>query len=141
MKGIATLIKLHKRTLDDLRRQMVLLENQKEQLLLLSQKLKDDLQKEIVLASQNPEMGNFFSGFSKRMEHRQIEIAGEVRVLDTQMLKLNNEITDAFSDLKKFEIAQENDRIRVKEAAARRDTIAMDEIAEQQHRRKQQEET
>jgi hypothetical protein len=39
MKGLDTLIKLHKRTLDELRRKIGALENQKQQLLDTSKKL------------------------------------------------------------------------------------------------------
>lgn len=139
MKGLKTLIKLNKRALDDLRRQMNMLENQKAQLLQLSAKLREDLINEMKLASKTPEMGNFFGDFSKRMQARQAEIASEVRSLERQMDELNIKISEAFSELKKFEIALENAKRRADEAQARRETLQMDEIAEQQHRRKMEE--
>jgi len=136
MKGLNTLIKLHKRSLDELRRQMVALENQKAQLLSLSAKLKDELAAEIVTASRNPEMGNFFGNFSKRIEKRQLEIAKEVAALDKQMKDLDVQIVAAFAELKKFEIALDNAKKRKQAEADRRETGEMDEIAGQQHRRK-----
>ena len=136
MKGLVTLIKLHKRKLDELRRKMASLENQKSQLQLLSKKLHEELQEEITLAGKNPEMGNFFGDFAKRMQKRQDEIAAEILSLDKQMAKLNGEIIEEFSELKKFEIALEAARRRAEEEAKRKETIAMDEIAGQQHHRK-----
>lgn len=136
MKGLNTLIKLNKRTLDELRRKMVALENQKAQLLQASAKLDEELQSEIKLASKTPEMGQFFGGFSNRIKNRQQEIAFEVKKLDKQIDELNIEIGVAFSELKKYEIALANAKQREKAAQERKLTIEMDEIAQQQFGRK-----
>ena len=63
----------------------------------------------------------------------------EIRVLDTHMMKLQAEIADAFREVKKFEIAQDNIKKRAEEAEKRKETIMLDEVAGQQHRRKQEE--
>lgn len=139
MKGLATLIKLHKRALDELRRKMTSLENQKVQLQKLSAKLKEDVALEMHLAGKQPEMGNFFGDYAKRMKLRQQEISGEITSLDAQMGKLGSEIAAAFAELKKFEIAQENARKRALEAEKRRETVDMDEIAAQQFQRRKEE--
>src|SRR6185369_823472 len=96
-----TLIKLNKRTLDDLRRKMGALESQKSQLLQASAKLSEDLQNEIVLAEKNPDMGIFFGDFAKRIKARQQQLADEVKALDKQIAKLGEEIAVAFSEMKK----------------------------------------
>jgi flagellar protein FliJ len=139
MKGLATLIKLHKRALDELRRKMTSLESQKIQLQKLSGKLAEDVKTEMHLAGQQPEMGNFFGDYAKRMKMRQQEIAGEIKSLDKQMDTLGNEIAEAFTELKKFEIAQENDRRRKLEIEKQKETLAMDEIAGQQFQRRKEE--
>ena len=131
MKGLNTLIKLHKRTLDELRRKMAALENQKIQLLQASARLDEELASEIKTASKTPELGQFFGGFSNRIKNRQLDIAREVAKLDKQIEALNSEIRDAFSELKKFEIALENAKLKLKAAQERMLTIEMDEIAQQ----------
>ena len=136
MKGLKTLIKLNKRTLDDLRRKMGALENQKNQLLLLSKTLHEELVREMELATKTPEMQNFFGDFAKRIKNRQTEIAKEVQALDKQMDALRAEISEAFSELKKYEIALENANLRLAQAEQRKETIELDEIASQQHIRK-----
>lgn len=136
MKGLTTLIKLHKRTLDELRRALVMVENQKELLLMASKAISDELRREIQLATEQPDMANFFGDFAKRIQKRQDDIAHEVRELEKKIAKLNDQIAEAFTELKKYEIAKENTMRRAAEAQARRETLAMDEIAEQQHRRK-----
>src|SRR5689334_20182006 len=119
MKGLSTLIKLHKRTLDELRRRMASLENQKVQLLQASANLHKELELEIHQAKKQAELSGFFGGFAKRIQKRQEEIAGEVRSLDQQMAKLNNEIAEAYGEVKKFEIAQENTKRRAEEEERR----------------------
>lgn len=139
MKGISTLIKLHKRTLDELRRKMGVLEGQKAQLQETAVRLRKELEEEMKLASKQPEMGSFFGGFAKRIKNRQESIAAEIKKLDGEMAKLRDEIAEAYSELKKFEIAKENAKIKAAEEQNRKDTIMLDEIAGQQHRRKEKE--
>jgi len=138
MKGLSTLIKLHKRKLDELRREMVTLENQKSQLQKSSANLRQELENEMQMAKKQAEMSSFFGGFAKRIQKRQDEIAEEIRSLDKKMAKLNAEITEAYGELKKFEIAQENAQRRADEEDRRKETILMDEIAGQQHQRKEE---
>jgi len=140
-KGIDTLIKLRKRALDELRRSLASLENQKAQLKNVSARLEEELQREIKLAATQPEMGNFFGDFAKRIKNRQQEIADEIKALDKKMDKLSQEISEAYSELKKFEIVHENTKKREAAELNRKETIALDEIAGQQHQRKQTEDS
>jgi flagellar export protein FliJ len=138
MKGLATLIKLHKRKLDELRRQMGALENQKSQLQASIVKLQQELEHEMELAARQPEMANFFGGFAKRIKKRQEDMRTEIKTLDVQMEKLRGQIAIEFGEMKKFEIAKANAEKRAEEEQNRKDTIVLDEIAGQQHRRKQE---
>lgn len=137
MKTLDTLIRLHKRTLDELRRNMVSLENQKSQLQLAIVNLQKDLDKEMVLAGKQPEMANFFGEFAKRVKTRQETLRGEISALDVKINELNNKIFEAFTELKKYEIARENAKQRAREAENRKETIMLDEIAAQQFLKKQ----
>lgn len=136
MKGIDTLIKLHKRTLDELRRQIVAVESQKQQLLNLSKKLSDELADEIRVATGRLDMSQFFGGFAKRIQTRQHNIAAEVKALDKQIDTLTDSARVAFGEVKKYEIAKANAEKRKAKEAARKETAELDEIAGNQHRRK-----
>lgn len=140
MKGLLTLIKLSKRTLDELRRKMTSLENQKAQLEQAIVNLRKEVEEEMKMAAQRPEMGNFFGGFAKRMRQRELDLRAEISKVEQQILSLSEEITLAFADLKKYEIALENHKAREREKATRRETELMDEIASQQHHRKEEKE-
>ncbi len=135
MKGLATLIKLHKRDLDILRKKLVTLESQKAQLELLISRLQDELVRELELAGKTPEMGAFFGDFSKRIRTRQDQIRKEIQQLDKKIATARDDVAAAFSEIKKFEIALENAKKRKQAQENRRETILLDEVASQQHHR------
>ena len=141
MKGLNTLIKLQKRKLDALRRTLASLESQKSQLQQAILVLQKELEEEIILAAKQVEMAHFFGDFSKRIKNRQLELTQEIRKIDKQITALRDEITEAYGEQKKYEIAKENALQRQRQEATRKETIELDEIAAQQFQRKQQEET
>ncbi len=140
MKTLDTLIRLHKRKLDELRRNMVALENQKAQLQQAIKNLQQELENEVKLAGKQPEMANFFGEFAKRIKNRQENLRQEIVALDVKINNLNKEIFEAFTELKKYEIAKENAKLRQREEANRKETIMLDEIASQQYQRKSKKE-
>lgn len=140
MKTLDTLIRLHKRKLDELRRNMVALENQKVQLQQAIKNLQQELENEVKLAGKQPEMANFFGEFAKRIKSRQETLRQEIVALDVKINNLNKEIFEAFTELKKYEIAKENAKLRQREEANRKETIMLDEIASQQYQRKSKKE-
>lgn len=137
MKGLKTLIRLSKRVLDELRRKLTNLENQKAALEQAIIAIQMEMDAEMISASKQPEMSQFFGGFASRLRARQDELRAEIRKLDKQMDDLRTEITAAFADLKKYEIALDMAKQREKEKQQRIETDMMDEIAAQQHLRKQ----
>lgn len=132
MKGLDTLIKLTKRNLDALRRQLVNLENQKEQLIQLSVKLENDLRREREIAATTMHMGKYLDDFAKKTKARQVEIAKEVIKLDGEIFQVTAAITEAFGELKKYEIAKENEKARQAEKQKRVETAMLDEMGLQQ---------
>ncbi|MEQ1789666.1 MAG: flagellar FliJ family protein [Rickettsiales bacterium] len=137
MKTLDTLIRLHKRTLDELRRSMGALELQKGQLQQAIITLQEELNTEVSLAGKQLEMATFFGGFAKRIKKRQEDIQQEIRAVDKKIIELNKEIFEAFTELKKYEIAKENAKIRAQEEEKRKETLMLDEIASQQYQIKQ----
>lgn len=136
MKGLETLIKLKKRALDELRREVAALERQKQQLADLSAQLSRDLAKELELTSRQPGMSMFFSGFAKRVKARQEQIGAEMQALEKKIIERTREVTEAFAELKKFEIARDRAKKRAEKEAQRKETVRLDEIAGQQNDRK-----
>lgn len=128
MRGLNTLIKLHKRQLDLLRRRLSDLERQKDRLLEASALIEQELQTEIEMATKLPEMGNFFGDFAARIRLRQQKIHFEIELLDGTIREVQEEIALGFSELKKFEVAKAQLIKRKKEEEARKEQIFMDEL-------------
>lgn len=137
-KSLATLIKLHKRELDLLRRRLTNLEIQKNALIALSVKLAEELENEINLAASQVEMSNFFGNYADRIRDRQDTIRQEVLALNKQILAMQAEIAESFSELKKYEIALENRRRAEREEMARKETIQLDDLGIAQFIRKEE---
>jgi flagellar export protein FliJ len=136
MKGINTLIKLHQRELDALRRQLVQLEEQKEQLIQLAGKLHRELMNERELAVKDPTMAAYMGDFEKRIKNRQLEIAKEVIQIDQRSSQLAAAIAESFGELKKYEITRDNEHEREQAKANQREQEMLDEIGMQQFSRK-----
>ncbi len=140
MKGIDTLIRLSKRTLDELRKKQVALETQKEKLHDAIRRLNNEMESEMRLAQKSPEMATFYGGFAKRIKAKQAMLREETQKLEFELVVLSEQIIEAFADLKKYEIARDNAKARARAEAARKETIAMDEVAASQFLRKEKEE-
>ena len=136
MKTLNTLIRLHKRNLDELRRSMVALESQKDQLIQTIEASQRELEREVDLAKNTPEMSSFFGEFAKRIKNRQEKIHKEIQAIDKKITELNNTMAQEFTELKKFEIALENAKNRIKTEEIRKETLMLDEIAAQQFHNK-----
>ena len=71
MKGLKTLIKLRQRELDKLRQNLGKLEEELRSLITEEKRLGAELEAEIKLAAENPEMAQFFGQFAQGIEHKQ----------------------------------------------------------------------
>ena len=115
------------------------LQGQKSNMLQLIDALKSELAKELALAESDPNMNYFLGDYSKTVRTRMDQLVDDIRGLDKQMDALRETIRDAFTEQKKFELALENHEKREREKSERRETAEMDEVAGNQHTRRQEE--
>lgn len=139
MQGIHTLIKLHQRELDGLRRQMVQKEEQRQQLIDLATTLHQELMNERMLAAENPTMAAYMGDYEKKVQKRQLGIAQEVIQIDQQISQLSAAIAESFGELKKYEITRDNQIARDKATADSREQAMLDEVGLQQFARRDDE--
>jgi hypothetical protein len=133
IKTLTTLVKLHKRRVDVLRREMIAIEEERRQLLQVSAKLHEEHKREMRLATEEPKMAGFFGAYSRRVKERQEKIAGEVKRLDSSIEEKAEAIRTEFSEQKKYEIAREHAKKRLDEEARLRVQQRFDEIGSQQY--------
>lgn len=139
IKAVNTLIRLHKRELDELRRKLGGLQKQKDQLLLASKKLDEDLLNEQERAATMPEMAAFMGKFAQRIRDRKDILAAEISKLEVQIEALTGEIAVKFGELKKYEIVRDSWLGREREVADKKEVAELDEIAIQQFIRQTEE--
>lgn len=139
MKGLKTLIRLEKNRLDALRKDLALLENEKDQFEAFSQQLLDSLHRELEAAEGMAEMRGFFGDFSARIKKQRQQIAQHVAGLERRMAAIRDQMGEIFSQMKKYEIALEAHQKREKERLAALEQQQMDEVAVQRFQRMQEE--
>lgn len=127
MKSLKTLIRLQKRELDQLRKQLVTFEKQREHLITMIERLQYDLVREIETAKELTEMRGFFGDYSKSIKHRQKALAANVVQVETQIQNLMLQIQNHFAELKKYEIAYERYIEAEKKKQAKQEQAVLDE--------------
>lgn len=133
LKSFNTLIKLHKRRVDVIRREMIALEEQRTQLLTLSASLREEYAREAEISSTDAKMAGFFGAYSVRVQKRQESIAAEVAKLDLAINEKTEAIRAEFAEQKKFEIARGHEIKRLAEVEKHRQQSRFDEVASQQY--------
>lgn len=141
MKGLLTLIKLRQRELDTLRRNLGKMEEELTKLIAEEKRLGAELEQEIELAASQPEMAQFFGQFAQGIEHKQNQIRALASEVNKAMAKIQSEMTDAFGELKRLEIARDNAKAAEAAKEAKREQQELDEMGLQLHIRKSDEES
>jgi flagellar biosynthesis chaperone FliJ len=137
-KGLTSLIRLADANLNEKRRALSELERQEDE---LRQRL-DALEVEKFQEQQNARTMEFvgavaYSGYARGVIERRERIEAQIAAMQPMLEEARQAMSEAFQDFKRYEIALD---LRVKAAKAeaeRKDTIALDEISLNMHRRKQ----
>ena len=135
MKGLDTLIRLHRQRLDEKRVGRVDLEARRAALVALADGLERELEAERRTAAESLEARHTFGAYAERMTARQRAVAGEIATVDDALAKADDELAAAFQELKRYEISRDARAMRDRDALARRERMQLDEIGADQHRR------
>lgn len=136
MSGLDQLIRLQRWTLDEKRRQAGDLELLIERLVQDIIKLDEMVEREIEASRANLELQRALPGYRNAMKGRRERMDKSLVDLRGELEKLREQITEAFSDLKKTEQTVKNREQRQRLAERRKDQAISDEVGLQQHRRK-----
>lgn len=128
MKELKTLIRLRKRELDALRRQVVQLENKRDQQVKIIENLNDELLHELETADDLAEMRGFFGDFSEAIRNKQKKVAVLVVQYEQQIQERQIEVANHFAELKKYEIAYDRYLIAEAKKKAKKEQDELDEI-------------
>ena len=135
MKGIDTLIRLHRQHLDVKRVYRTDMETQRFELENRIRALQLDFENERKIAAVTLEARQTFPAYGERMTRSLRALAGEMIEVDAEIERLNDEIAEAFQTLKGYELTRDARATRAAEEQARRERHQLDEIGATQHRR------
>ncbi|MCH7941775.1 MAG: hypothetical protein IIB67_00935 [Proteobacteria bacterium] len=136
MKGLDTLIRLHRQHLDVKRVYRTTIETHRVELEQRCHKIRQEMKDERKTAAESLEARLTLSAYAERMTELLRALAAEMIDSDVEIARLNDEIAEAFQTLKSYELTRDARDRRAAQAQAKRDCNELDEIGAVQHRRR-----
>ncbi len=133
MKHYRSLIKLKKREVDGLRKQMGRLAEQRAILEKLMENLKEELTEEVQTAGDIVDMGVFFGDYSESIKLKQEKVEEQTQSIDTQMDAISDKMMIAYGEQKKFELALQAKLAELAEKQKKKEQDYLDELAATRH--------
>src|SRR5689334_13577878 len=121
MKGLSTLIRLAKFRLDETRRQLAELERLRENFTKGLEKLAAEVTREQQVATQSMEPHNGYAAYARAAMTRRGTIEKSLGDLAPMLAQAEAAVTEAFQEMKRYELAEEHHRRRAEERARKRD--------------------
>ncbi|MBV9990870.1 MAG: flagellar FliJ family protein [Alphaproteobacteria bacterium] len=136
MKRTNTLIRLRRFRVDDLKRRLATLDAMKADVERKLADLEDSVAREKQRAGDSDIGRLAFPSFLKSIEGRRENLRATAKDIERERVQAQDDLTNAFQDLKALEFATEQQQKRAGEIEARRAQSRMDEMALVRHLRK-----
>jgi len=136
MKRTNTLIRLRRFRVDDLKRRLATLDAMKADVERKLADLEDSVAREKQRAGDSDIGRLAFPSFLKSIEGRRENLRATAKDIERERAQAQDELTNAFQDLKALEFATEQQQKRASEIEARRTQSRLDEMALVRHLRK-----
>jgi len=136
MSGLDQLMRLQKWTLDEKRRQALDLEALIGKLENDVRVLDDEVAREIETSQQSIDLQRALPAYRKMMQERRERLEQSIDNLRVELQRIQDEIAEAFSDLKKTEQTIQSRKQRQRQQERRREQIVSDDIGIELHRRR-----
>ena len=138
MTDLQPLIRLHRWQLDEKRRALAELEALSERLHDQIAQLDEELVREQAFAAEAAEPPPGFGAYTQTMLDRKARLNESILEVQQQIAASRDQIAEAFQELKRFELVEEDRERRDAARRKRRETQAYDEIGTSRfHRRKE----
>ncbi|MBK3735929.1 flagellar export protein FliJ [Azospirillum brasilense] len=141
MSSLKTIIRLQKWKLDEKRRALAELQNLADRLQAEIERLKEEIAAERDTARGNVEYAFTYSNYIQAAMERGKRLTQSMGQVEAQIAVATDEMAEAFQELKRYELAEEERLKREKEKLKRKEANMLDETALVGFRRRQQEES
>jgi flagellar export protein FliJ len=136
MKRTNTLIRLRRFRVDEMKRRLATLDGMKADAERKLADLEDSVTREKQRAGDSDIGRLAFPSFLKSIESRRENLRDTLKDIERERVQAQDDLTNAFQDLKALEFATEQQAKRASEIEARRSQSRMDEMALVRHLRK-----
>lgn len=137
MKGLPTLIRLHSWRVDEARRKLADLERLDQDMRATIARFDERLATEQETARTSNLIGHDYAAFAAEMKRRRMTLQESLDDLAARIRTAREEVTDAYRELRKYEVAEANKRQAAHMRNVRREQIMLDEIALGMFRRRE----
>ncbi|WP_404384119.1 flagellar FliJ family protein [Caenispirillum salinarum] len=137
-RGLRGLIRLHKHQVDEKRRALADLERTEQEILDRQQALREEMVREQAAVREDPALGLTFGAYVQRHKERQERLAQSLANIRKAIEAARDDLSEAFKELKTYEITQANRDLREKHERDRKEQEVLDEIGLTLHRRREQ---
>ena len=129
MRSGETLIKLAKHKVDSVQKLLAAAQKIHADLIKKQEDLKNNLDRERVIAENNPAMASDFAQYKISMDGQQANLLASLTGVEEEIRTLGEELRIAFEEQKKFETLEERRQAHAAEQKKAREQQAMDEFA------------
>jgi len=136
MSTLDSLIRVHRWKLDEQRRQVAELERLAQRLREEGERLDQELSSEQRVAASSYEASLGYPSFARELIERRRKLAASAAEVDGRIAAAREALAEAFTEVKRYEIAAANRAKRERAVSARKQAIAQDEVALQIFRRR-----
>lgn len=132
--GLKNLIRLHEWTVDERRRELGLHIRRLNELDEVVRDLEAELKREQALAGAG-DMGITFGAYYNLFRYRRAHLDEKIRAKEREILEARDILSQAYMELKKYQVADEIRRREIAQEDARREQAKLDELGLQLYRR------
>ncbi len=138
--SLKTVIRLHKLQLDEKRRVLVELQNLGDRLKAEIERLKEEIAREQAMAREDFTLSLSYAAFAQAALERGRKLSQSLGHVEGQIAIATDQMAEAFQELKRFELAEEERLKREREKQKRKEADLLDETALVGFRRRQKQE-
>ena len=137
MRGVEGMIRLQKWNLDEKRRELVELEEMRDDLQAKVRALEEEVIREQKTAAKSVVV-SLYGSYARAVIDRRDVLEKSICEMEPVIEAKKDEVAIAFQELKKFEIARDRAAQRTRYEAARKEQILLDDMATDMYRRSKQ---
>ena len=128
-KGMNGIIRLHKWQVDEKRRQITELEVMRAELIEKLEKLESDLESEKISLAKSNVVDINYANYASAVMKRRENLEGSITEIDVSIENMKDELSEAFKELKKYEIVEQRAMERERLEQQKREQDRLDEIS------------